>query len=388
VPLAFTRLTVDEDREYASRRNPDRIYFSKEFGLDKSPPERPKRYLTRVLPDGMRSGFVQLDGELVIRETQTGREQIKALFTVDDRNVETLTLQRFGTKFERPYKDSYFSLRGNEIQKLLDAVALIKSARFTSGDQVRIDEADLPGFALTPEAVQELTRRNLDVVVSAIKGDVSARDVFAIAHRKRALDAFKGMLDEAEVPEADWQEFFEANQWILGYGLFYVFTTALDGRKLEQVVAGHSFATSGKRVDALLKTRGLVSSLCFAEIKTHKTLLLESRAYRPESWAISRELSGAIAQAQRAVERAEASAIRQFRLSSPEGDPVDEPLHLFRPRSIVIAGLLSEFTHGETIREGPFASFELFRRQLQAPEIITFDELYERARFITEQAAG
>ena len=32
-----------------------------------------------------------------------------------------------------------------------------------------------------------------------------------------------------------------------------------------------------------------------------------------------------------------------------------------------------------------FRSFELFRRNTFSPEIITFDELYERAKFIVHQ---
>jgi hypothetical protein len=30
-------------------------------------------------------------------------------------------------------------------------------------------------------------------------------------------------------------------------------------------------------------------------------------------------------------------------------------------------------------------TFELFRRNITSPEILTFDELYERAKFIVEQ---
>jgi hypothetical protein len=59
-----------------------------------------------------------------------------------------------------------------------------------------------------------------------------------------------------------------------------------------------------------------------------------------------------------------------------------------RPRSVVVAGSLSQFQTGHGVNEPRFTSFELFRRQLIAPEIVTFDELYERARFIVEQAAG
>lgn len=47
-----------------------------------------------------------------------------------------------------------------------------------------------------------------------------------------------------------------------------------------------------------MKTRGLINSFCFGEIKTHKKDLLKqvSEPYREECWAISDELAGAIAQ--------------------------------------------------------------------------------------------
>lgn len=50
----------------------------------------------------------------------------------------------------------------------------------------------------------------------------------------------------------------------------------------------------------------------------------------------------------------------------------------------MICGSLSEFQAGRGINERKFRSFELYRRNLIRPEIITFDELYERARYIVE----
>ncbi len=51
---------------------------------------------------------------------------------------------------------------------------------------------------------------------------------------------------------------------------------------------------------------------------------------------------------------------------------------------MVVAGQLGEFEVESGINETKYASFELFRRQLQSPEIITFDELLARANFIVE----
>jgi len=38
------------------------------------------------------------------------------------------------------------------------------------------------------------------------------------------------------------------------------------------------------------------------------------------------------------------------------------------------------------INEEKFSSFELFRQSLNSPEIITFDELYERTKYIVESS--
>ena len=43
---------------------------------------------------------------------------------------------------------------------------------------------------------------------------------------------------------------------------------------------------------------------------------------------------------------------------------------------------MGEFLTENGINKDKLRSFELFRKNISSPEIITFDELYERARFI------
>jgi len=71
-------------------------------------------------------------------------------------------------------------------------------------------------------------------------------------------------------------------------------------------------------------------------------------------------------------------------IMSADGDPTGEALFTTEPRSFVICGSLGEFQAEHGINERKFRSFELYRRNLIRPEIVTFDELYERARFIVE----
>ncbi len=79
------------------------------------------------------------------------------------------------------------------------------------------------------------------------------------------------------------------------------------------------------------------------------------------------------------VEQFSTSPIFQLR-----DDPTGETLFTTEPRSFVICGSLAAFQAEHGINERKFRSFELDRRKLIRPEIITFDELYERARFIVE----
>ena len=62
--------------------------------------------------------------------------------------------------------------------------------------------------------------------------------------------------------------------------------------------------------------------------------------------------------------------------------------YVLRPRCFVIAGHLRQLTGASG---GPIPdkvrSFELFRRNLHEPEVITFDELLARAEWHVEQAA-
>ena len=61
-----------------------------------------------------------------------------------------------------------------------------------------------------------------------------------------------------------------------------------------------------------------------------------------------------------------------------------ERLFLYQPRAVLVVGSLGEFQGEHGINDEQYSSFEMFRRNIVNPEIITFDELYERARCIVD----
>lgn len=257
----------------------------------------------------------------------------------------------------------------------------------------------LPNFGkLDADEVKDFLLDNQDILSEILKNNITKEDIISFAYRKEQLITFSKLLNDTshfEIykntftlrgDESVWQHFFERNTWIFGYGLNYVFTSPLNDGKLEQVVQGHSFFQSGKRVDALLTTRGIISSFCFVEIKTHNTSLIESESYRSACYSISRELAGAVSQIQKTVQKAVNNIRTKLELMTKDGDPTGDITYLYQPRSFIVVGMLSEFQTSKGTNEEKFSSFELFRQNINNPEIITFDELYERARFIIQQS--
>ena len=66
------------------------------------------------------------------------------------------------------------------------------------------------------------------------------------------------------------------------------------------------------------------------------------------------------------------------------GNQTGETIYNYQAKSFLVIGSLDEFLGEFGINEDKLRSFELFRKNIISPEIITFDELYERAKFIVE----
>ena len=124
------------------------------------------------------------------------------------------------------------------------------------------------------------------------------------------------------------------------------------------------------------------------EIKKSTTVLLKETEYRCGTWAPSAELSGAVAQCQETVRAATEELATCFRVTDARGNPTGEELMSVEPRSFLVIGSLEQFQSGQGVNASRYKAFEGFRRNLRQPEILTFDELYERARFIVDHTAN
>jgi hypothetical protein len=232
------------------------------------------------------------------------------------------------------------------------------------------------------------------------KGKLTDKDVQLLLNRKAQLDvfskllndkkyfeAFRKRLGENKRPEDVWQYFFEHNQWIFGYGLKLVSCESLDDEKLEKITTGANvFTGAGKRADGLLRSRGYISSLLFCEIKTDEKDLLETTQYRkPDVYRVSDEVSGGVSQVQKTAHKALRTIASEFhRLYEPDGTPLRVEISTIRPRQVLVIGNLKQLLDNGEINLEKSLSFELYRKSINDVEVITFDELYERAKFIVD----
>ena len=384
---------MDDDHTIFVNRNPGKTVVSKRFDIG----GKPARIASQVM-DGVDSvTFQKVGDEVVLRTTRGGRQMIKAVFLEDNRALKTLTIQKYVGDGFAP-TEQHFTFVSAEIDTLIDFLASIPMIPLEDGGKRHLSATELRNLFLTKASAQQLFGEHEELFVEAAQNATLKRDLIALGYRRAQLARFERLLQDVvyfaaersalgpnKRPEDVWQAFFETNPWIFGHGLSYVFATSLDQRKLEQVIQGASFAEPGKRVDALMKSRARINSLCFVEIKRHDTPLLASgKDYRSGVFAPSSELGGGIAQVQATVQVAIDRLGHRVELDDRQGNPTGEMLFNFDPRAFLVIGSLGEFVTAQGPNEAKFRSFELFRRNIRRPEIITFDELLNRARFIVE----
>lgn len=385
----------------------DKTYISKSIEMSDVKPDgkggvikeiKNIRIVSKVVDTKEEHYFAKDKEELVLRKTSGDRFEIKAKLVEDSRGLFVLTFQRFTTATGKPNECS-FSFVGDEIGNLIRFLENIEHVPFDKQESSSINDIELEKLIVSKANTKKFLLDHQDLVIEFLKNELTKEDIVTLGYRKKQLEIFDKLLHDpsyfdelkvkykAQKEEDLWQKFFEKNTWIFGYGLNFVFNSTLDSKKLEQVVSGFDFNGAGKRADAFLKTKGIVESFCFAEIKTNKTALLKKvkTPYRPECWAPSNELTGAISQVQRTVHKSTQNIATKTEIKDKQGELTGETIFLYSPKSTLIIGNLEEFRGEHGINEDKYSSFEMYRQGLRNLEIITFDELFQRAQFIVRK---
>ncbi len=191
------------------------------------------------------------------------------------------------------------------------------------------------------------------------------------ADRQNVLNEFKLAL-VAKKDESFWQKFFEANQWIFGYGLHYQFLKSVE---IQPLYGGKAVNNrGGQKGDFLAATEGGTRYTVLVEIKTPDTQLLCTKEYRNQVYAPSEELSGGLSQL---LGNSWTWETEGSRTDANKELIDDHGIYTFWPKGVLVIGSLSQLTN-----RNHKGSFERFRRNLHRTEVLTFDELFERARHI------
>ncbi len=219
------------------------------------------------------------------------------------------------------------------------------------------------------ELWRELVRSDPDLVTRLSYAQIQKERLGILKEFKQNLGGL--------AKESWWQDFFEQNTWIFGYGLNYQFLRPLQG---QPHYGGVTIDGKGmQKGDFLQRTEADIKFTVLIEIKTPRADLLGSQQYRNGAWELGDDLIGGVSQLQANCSKWEKEG------SQTEDNRevlLQRKIFAVQPKGILIIGRTNQLD-----RISKRNTFELFRRNTINPEIMTFDELYERAKFIVERTA-
>jgi hypothetical protein len=269
---------------------------------------------------------------------------------------DLVDLGDFHSKYQAVSFDSYLVDFKNKAQaeKLKELSSLTETVKLTNAE---IKELLLP------------QRRNAIHWFYAFLKDLSKDGI-------KAFDAYrkKNNINE-NGDEAIWHHFLKNNEWIIGLNVDIKFIRDLLSK--QKVGNENSKGAGSPEVDLL----GISYFTTLIELKTSKTKLFKpnkTTKSRANTWDFSEDFMEAYSQvlAQRSEITEEKNIITE------DGEILDTKLYrILDPKAILIIGCRNkEFPHlRKTINDIKTDCFERIRRDSRNIEIITYDELFERA---------
>lgn len=379
----------DNEEKFINGKSPEKIYISKRINHTQTNPQTgeeitiPLRYVSKVINSEKILGEVKEKGILQLRITDSGKQEILAKVLELENRIYVLTLQRYSKESGSPYK-MLFSFVGNEIVELKNFIDSIVLLNFPDEHKSKVESADLL-------KLKKIFSENPDIslIEEVLKNNVTDKDIVALGYRKGQLEIFRKLLEEnylntykLEVienskikDELAWQYFFNKNPWIFGYGLDYRFMGILQ----------KEFSASGTEADGSGQVNGdfLIGDqkfTTFVELKKPDTPLFKDRNVRSGTWALSTDLMEAKSQI---LEQKASGQIKIEKETIHDSDGHEIKQNSYDSKVILIIGCWDQIKNDiDLTKKTKAKTLELFRRDSRNIEILTYDELYERAKFI------
>ncbi|MCZ4366628.1 Shedu immune nuclease family protein [Sulfitobacter dubius] len=379
------------EEKFFQLRKAGKAYISRVFTWGAHTTEK-LRNVRMVMENSDELHLGEVEGALCLRLTGDKRKtQVTAVVTQDAKSIRRVTLQSFQSRKDgwyQGYHEHSFTFRGDELSRLmafldqLEFIDLSNEDRFDiedistgKGRKTIIDASDR-GIVERFRAMDGQARETL---LRTLQGSLSAEEVNILLGRRQALEAFERRMQDGQWAEKDWQDFFDAEPWVFGYGLDYRVMRTFDR---EMTVSGGGTDNRGKPVVDFLMS--FTDYTVLVEIKRPDTRIFRNGGgARAGTRSFSPEFMSAVSQIleQKAEWSAFAGTGEHF---SRDGSRQLE-VRTRNAKTILVIGSRAEFEEAADLREARVMrdTFELFRRETSSIDIVTFDELLERARFIT-----
>jgi len=384
---------------YGDNKRLNTIYVGKRMNWN----GRNGSYVELITEDKKQFFVVSEKASAILYETDGGRQKIQAtvLETERDVKVPVIYLSRINVKTGKIASsgEQQICLYPEVAEKLYQFIGKLKSIDFSNPGSFKITAESLKELQATPVGSSDSYLSELrkspereEIIQKLIdEGAITSKDIVNTSFRKKELGVFKKLIDVSDYwktyafengiagkkEEKVWQSFFEKNEWIFGYGLDYRFQTILQREPhLSDVELNGSNTVIA---DYLLGDKKFTT---FVEIKKPSTLLFGPVKNRSNSWSLSNNVVHSVSQ----ILEQKASGL--IKLDKEQYNSSGNPIHqkAYDSKIILIIGHWKELEESgnELECEIKKKTFELFRNDSRNIEILTYDELYDRAKFIVE----
>jgi hypothetical protein len=379
------------DYEFFKLRKQSKTYISKVFTYGAPSIER-LRQVRMVLEGSDSLQFGEIEGAMCLRLNGEKRKtQVTALVTQDNKQVRRITLQTFQSRagdWIQGYEKNEFTFRGDEFTRLLAFLSQIGFIDLSNEENFQIEDISTRAG---PKAIIDASDKGIverfktmdehqrESVIRALKGSLSGEEINVLLGRRQGLEEFEAHIRAGDWSEPEWQQFFHRQQWVFGYGLDYRVMREFDR---EMVVGGAGTDNQNKpTVDFLMN---FTDYTVLVEIKRPDTRLFKAgKGGRAGTWEFSPEFTSAVSQI--IEQKAEWLTFAQTSEHYNKAGTKKLEARTRNAKTILVIGSRSEFEDVGNIRSAQIMrdTFELFRRENRTIDILTFDELLERAKFIT-----
>ncbi len=297
-------MSDENEYDYFKLRKQAKTYISKVFTFNERNPERVRQ--VRMVTEGSDHVLLgEIEGAMCLRLTgNTRKTQVSALITQDDKKIKRLTLQTFKTRagdwIELVEKDE-FTFRADELTRLLGFLSQIEFIDLSNEENFQIEDISTkagPKAIIDAsdrgiiDRIKSMTEGQRNGLLHALQQSLTDEEINILLGRRQGLEEYEERMRLGDWSEAQWQDFFEREQWVFGYGLDYRVMRQF-GR--EMTVGGGGSDNQNKPVIDFLMS--FTDYTVLVEIKRPDTPIFRaSRGGRAGTWEFSPEFMSAVSQ--------------------------------------------------------------------------------------------